>query len=59
LAKCFGIPSPKEDLDGSLVGPIYWQQNDLERIANYCKKDIITTAQIFMKYKLKGVKQEK
>lgn len=51
LAKCFGIPSPKEDLDGSLVGPIYWQHKDLERIANYCKKDIITTAQIFMKYK--------
>lgn len=51
LAKCFGIPSPKDDIDGSLVGYTYWQQNDLERISVYCKKDIITTAQILMKYK--------
>ena len=51
LAKCFGIPSPKDDIDGSLVGYTYWQQNDLERIVTYCKKDIVTTAQIIMKYK--------
>ena len=51
LAKCFGIPSPKDDIDGSLVGYTYWQQNDLERIGTYCKKDIVTTAQIIMKYK--------
>lgn len=51
LAKCFGIPSPKDDIDGSLVGYTYWQQNDLQRIATYCKKDIVTTAQILMKYK--------
>lgn len=51
LAKCFGIPSPKDDIDGSLVGHTYWQQKDLERIARYCKKDIITTARVLMKYK--------
>jgi DNA polymerase elongation subunit (family B) len=51
LAKSFGIPSPKDDIDGSLVGYTYWQQNDLERIAVYCKKDIVTTAQLLMKYK--------
>lgn len=51
LAKCFGIPSPKDDIDGSMVGHTYWQQNDLERIATYCKKDIITTAQLVVKYR--------
>lgn len=51
LAKCFGIPSPKDDIDGSMVGYTYWQQNDIDRISTYCKKDIITTAQIVMKYK--------
>jgi len=51
LAKCFGIPSPKDDIDGSMVGYTYWQQNDLDRISVYCKKDIVTTAQILMKYK--------
>lgn len=52
LAKCFGIPSPKDDIDGSLVGHTYWQLNDLERITTYCKKDIVTTAQVFLKYKM-------
>lgn len=51
LAKCFGIPSPKDDIDGSMVGHTYWQQNDLERIATYCKKDIVTTAQLVVKYR--------
>ncbi len=51
LAKCFGIPSPKDDIDGSMVGHTYWQQNDLERIAVYCKKDIVTTAQLLIKYR--------
>lgn len=58
LAKCFGIPSPKDDIDGSLVGHTYWQLNDLERISRYCKKDIVTTAQIVLKYKLLGLLSE-
>lgn len=55
LAKCFGIPSPKDDIDGSMVGHTYWQLNDIERISNYCKKDIVTTAQILLKYKLMDI----
>lgn len=58
LAKCFGIPSPKDDIDGSMVGHTYWQKNDLERIATYCKKDIITTAQILLKYKSMNLLKE-
>lgn len=53
LARCFGIPSPKEDIDGSMVGHTYWQLNDLERINKYCKKDVVTTARILLKYMLK------
>jgi len=55
LAKCFGIPSPKDDIDGSMVGHTYWQLNDLERISVYCKKDIVTTAQVLLKYKLRDL----
>ncbi len=55
LAKCFGIPSPKDDIDGSMVGHTYWQLNDLERISTYCKKDIVTTAQVLLKYKLRDL----
>jgi len=51
LAAIFGIESPKDDIDGSQVGKIYWEENDLGRIEKYCKKDVITVAQILLKFK--------
>lgn len=50
LAAIFNIPTPKDDIDGSQVGEVYWKDNDLERIAIYCQKDALTVAQIFLKY---------
>ncbi len=49
LANSFGIPTPKDDIDGSMVGDIFWKEKDLSRIVNYCQKDVITVAQIFLK----------
>ncbi len=49
LAAVFGIPSPKSDIDGSAVGRVFWQDNDLERIANYCALDVVTTARVLLK----------
>ncbi len=51
LAALFGIDSPKDDIDGSQVGRIYWEENDLERIEKYCKKDVITVAKILLRFK--------
>ncbi len=51
LAAIFNIPTPKDDIDGSMVGEIYWQTNDLERIKTYCQKDVITTARLIQKFK--------
>ena len=51
LATVFNIPSPKDDIDGSMVHKVYWEDNDLERIRIYCEKDVITTAQILLKFK--------
>ncbi len=51
LTAIFGIPSPKEDIDGSMVGQVYWQENNLERIAKYCDNDVIAIAQLFLKFK--------
>ncbi|MDQ3015281.1 MAG: ribonuclease H-like domain-containing protein [Bacteroidota bacterium] len=47
LAYTLGIPSPKENLDGSKVGITYWEENDLEKIKAYCEKDVITVAQVY------------
>ncbi len=51
LAAIFGIPTPKDDIDGSQVGHVYWEENDLERIKTYCQKDVITTARLLQKFK--------
>jgi uncharacterized protein YprB with RNaseH-like and TPR domain len=49
LASVFGIPSPKDDIDGSQVWRVYWIDKDLERIVRYCQKDVVTLAKIFLK----------
>lgn len=50
LCEIFGISTPKDDIDGSMVGEVYWRDHDLERIALYCEKDIFATAQLFLRY---------
>ncbi|MDX1364428.1 MAG: 3'-5' exonuclease [Arenibacter latericius] len=49
MANVLGIPSPKEDIDGSMVKEVYYQENNLERIIKYCELDVITTAQVFLR----------
>jgi predicted PolB exonuclease-like 3'-5' exonuclease len=51
LAKVFGIPTPKDDIDGSQVRSVYYEQNDLDRIEAYCKKDVATVARLLQCYK--------
>ncbi len=48
LAKLFGVPTPKDDIDGSMVNGLYWQGDQLERIAEYCEKDVVATASLFL-----------
>tara|TARA_Y100001934_G_C12310427_1_gene754650 strand:- start:626 stop:1339 length:714 start_codon:yes stop_codon:yes gene_type:complete len=48
LAALFGIPSPKDDIDGSQVGAVYWEEQDLDRIRVYCEKDVVTLAKVFL-----------
>lgn len=50
LAKVLGIPSPKDDIDGSMVNSVYWEQKDLDRIVEYCQKDVITLAQVLLRF---------
>jgi len=51
LAALFNIQTPKDDIDGSQVSDVYWNDKDIERIKKYCQKDTLTVAQIFLKYK--------
>lgn len=54
LCTLFGIPTPKDDIKGSDVAKVYYQENNLERIAAYCNKDVVSTARLFLKFSLKG-----
>lgn len=47
LAHVFQIPTPKDDIDGSMVASIYHIEKDLFRIVQYCEKDVLTLANIF------------
>ena len=50
LAATLGFPSPKDDIDGSDVGRVYWEDKDLERISLYCEKDVLATIQLLMRF---------
>jgi DNA polymerase elongation subunit (family B) len=49
LALALGIPTPKDDIDGSMVWEVYWKEKNLARIITYCQKDVVTVAQIFLR----------
>ena len=49
LAALFGVESSKDDIDGSQVNKVYYKENDLERISKYCQRDVMVTAQVFLK----------
>jgi hypothetical protein len=51
LTALFDIPSPKDDIDGSDVARVFWEDADLDRIATYCEKDVIATTQLFLRLK--------
>ncbi len=50
LAYLFNIHTPKDDIDGSMVYGIFYKNNDLKRIVEYCQRDVITVAQILRVY---------
>ena len=51
LTAIFNIPTPKDDIDGSQVGYVYWVEDKLERICVYCQKDVVATAQLLRRYR--------
>jgi hypothetical protein len=51
LASVLKIPTSKDDIDGSKVQEVYYQEKNLDRIVNYCQKDVIVCANIILKYK--------
>lgn len=59
LCNVFGIPTPKDEMDGSMVSTVFYEEKDVAKIAKYCEKDVVATAQVFLKYCLLPVIEEK
>ncbi len=58
LTTIFNIPSPKDDIDGSQVAEVYYKDKDLDRIAIYCEKDVLATAQLLLRFMGKPLIEE-
>lgn len=50
----FEIPSPKTDLDGSMVSNEYWE-NGVDRINSYVKQDVFAGINIFKKMRFEPI----
>ncbi len=58
MANVLGIPSPKEDMDGSMVRSVYYEEQGLDRIIKYCELDVVTLAQIFLRLRNESLLEE-
>ncbi len=55
LTAIFDVPSSKSDIDGSMVNRVYYEEDGLNRIAEYCSNDVIATAQLYLRMKCQPI----
>lgn len=58
LTHVLGIPSPKEDIDGSEVRNVYYNEKDINRIKKYCERDVIAVAQVLLRLRNEAILSE-
>ncbi|HSP11293.1 MAG TPA: 3'-5' exonuclease [Salegentibacter sp.] len=58
LTNILGIPSPKDDISGSDVCKVFYEENDPDRIIRYCEKDVVAIAQIILKFRQEKLLEE-
>ncbi|UTD15766.1 3'-5' exonuclease [Tenacibaculum mesophilum] len=58
LTTILGIPSPKQDIDGSEVANVYYQEKNLSRIVEYCERDTVAVAQLLLRFLNKPMVEE-
>lgn len=57
LTHILGIPSPKDDIDGSQVRDVFYKEKNINRIITYCEKDTIAVAQIVLRLRQEDLLQ--
>lgn len=51
LANVFGIPTPKDNMDGSMVADFYYKDNNINAIVEYCERDVVAVIQLLLKFR--------
>ena len=60
LTSVLGIPTPKDDIDGSMVAGIYYNEDNLQRIVQYCEKDVLAIGRVLLRFmNLPGIDEDK
>lgn len=60
LTNVLGIPTPKDDIDGSMVAGIYYNEDNLQRIVQYCEKDVLAIGRVLLRFmNLPGIDEDK
>ena len=60
LTSILGIPTPKDDIDGSMVAGIFYNDDDIKRIVYYCEKDVLAIARVLLRFmNLPGIEEDK
>ena len=49
LCAVFGVPTSKDDIDGSQIAEVFYREKNITRISTYCEKDVVATMQVFMR----------
>jgi 3'-5' exonuclease len=60
LTSVLGIPTPKGDIDGSMVAGIFYNEDNIQRIVHYCEKDVLAIARVLLRFmNLSGIDEDK
>jgi len=51
LANVLNVPTSKTDIDGSMVQHVYYKENNLPRIVEYCQRDVVVVANVILRFK--------
>lgn len=59
LAASLDLPTSKTELDGSKVNYTYYKEQNIQKIADYCSKDVVVLTQIYLRLINEQVIEEK
>jgi DNA polymerase elongation subunit (family B) len=60
LTSVLGIPTPKDDIDGSMVAGIFYNDDNIERIVHYCEKDVLAITRVMLRFmNLPGIEEDR